>query len=66
MCCSENCQTILPFCVHHTMETPNKYKLLALCLCSCEISLGNGMKNSFDNGGEHSDCDDKNNQNMKL
>ncbi len=22
MCCSEKCQTMIPFCLHRTMETP--------------------------------------------
>jgi len=28
MCYSENCQTMIPFCVHYTMETPNANVLL--------------------------------------
>jgi hypothetical protein len=33
MCCSENCQIVTPFCVHHTMETPFHKNFQTLLAC---------------------------------
>jgi len=32
MCYNENCQTLIPFCVHHTMETPKEKAQVCLPL----------------------------------